>query len=91
MNKKMLSAAALSGLLFAATGFSSESQAKPGKAKAEMGHCFGVNSCKGQGDCSGDGHECKGKNECKGKGFKGMTKAQCTKKHGEKWEPEMKS
>lgn len=84
MNRKILSSAVLSGLLLASGGYASENQTPPaqGKAKAEMGHCYGVNSCKGQGDCSGDGHECKGQNECKGKGYKGMTKAECKKKKG---------
>jgi hypothetical protein len=39
--------------------------------------CEGVNACKGQGACSGAGHECGGQNGCKGQGFLELTQAEC--------------
>ena len=46
---------------------------------AENVHCYGVNKCKGAGDCGGKGHSCAGKNACKGKGWKSMTAEECEK------------
>jgi hypothetical protein len=52
------------------------------------GHCVGANACKGKGGCAQKGkNECKGKNGCKGKGFMSMTKAECEKVKGAKYEP----
>jgi hypothetical protein len=31
--------------------------------------CYGINKCKGVGDCGGKGHGCHGRNACKGQGF----------------------
>ncbi len=48
--------------------------------------CYGVNSCKGTGECGApDGsHGCHGKNECKGKGWiKVETEDECKEKGGE--------
>lgn len=45
--------------------------------------CMGANECKGQGACSGEGHECAGKNECKGKGWiKTSSEEECQEKGG---------
>ena len=56
-----------------------------GSARAE-GHekvpCYGVNKCKGSGDCSGKAHDCSGKNACKGQGFLQMDKDTCLKIQG---------
>ena len=45
-------------------------------------HCYGVNSCKGSGDCKTTAHECKGMNECKGHGFKALAAGACLTKGG---------
>jgi uncharacterized membrane protein len=45
-----------------------------GEAKVK---CEGVNACKGQGACSGAGHDCSGHNACKGQGFLELTQAEC--------------
>ncbi len=74
MNKTLVTAA-LSGLLLAAGTAVSTAPMTEGK-------CFGINACKGKGDCGGKGHDCAGKNSCKGKGWKKMTKAQCEAKKG---------
>lgn len=53
-------------------------------AAAATGECWGVNECKGKGDCGGpDGSSCAGTNECKGKGWKKMTEADCKEKGGQ--------
>lgn len=53
------------------------------------GHCMGANACKGQSGCKTASNECAGKNGCKGKGFKEMTKAECEKVEGAKFEAVM--
>jgi uncharacterized membrane protein len=70
-------ATALSGPLMA--------QGEKAPAKGEGGekvHCYGVNKCKGVGDCSGAGHSCKGHNECARKGFIEMDEETCLKLDG---------
>ncbi|HJQ84945.1 MAG TPA: hypothetical protein VKA21_12760 [Candidatus Binatia bacterium] len=52
------------------------------KAGGDMVHCAGINSCKGQGACSGAGHGCAGKNACKGQGWIDTSKDECAKKGG---------
>jgi hypothetical protein len=52
---------------------------------AGEGKCIGANACKGQSDCGGkDG--CGGQNACKGKGYLSLTKAECDKIPGTKFE-----
>jgi hypothetical protein len=49
------------------------------------GKCIGANACKGQSDCgSKDG--CGGQNACKGQGYLLLTKAECDKIPGTKFE-----
>ena len=74
----ILMTAAVAGLLLGAgspTTVNAEDAAK--------GECWGVNGCKGQGDCAGKGHSCAGENSCKGKGWVKMTKADCEAKGGD--------
>jgi len=68
MNKKnVLLASAAAGLMtLALTVASGVAHAEDAPAKVK---CYGVNACKGQGDCGGKGHSCSGKNECKAQGF----------------------
>ena len=42
-------------------------------------HCYGINKCKGTGDCGGKGHACAGKNSCQGQGFLTLDTAPCLK------------
>ena len=49
------------------------------------GRCFGVNSCKGQGECKSSVNDCKGKNAGKGQGWLGMLQQDCTNSKG-RWE-----
>ena len=55
---------------------------KGDQASAGKGECWGVNGCKGQGECGGKGHACAGKNACKGEGWLGLSKDECEKKGG---------
>lgn len=57
------------------------------KAEDAKGHCMGANACKGQSACKSASNACKGQNACKGKGFSEMTKADCAKIEGAKFEP----
>lgn len=62
--------------------------------KADEVMCYGVNSCKGQGSCSGKVDSCSGKNgcnaevtcaghnSCKGKGLVKLSKKECLDKGG---------
>ncbi len=56
------------------------------QAEAAMGQCIGGNSCKGQGACKSASNSCKGQNACKGKGFVSLTKSECAKIPGAKFE-----
>ena len=75
--KKALLAASVAGLL-ALTGLVASHA-----VYAEDVHCYGVNGCKGQGECGGKGHSCAGKNACKGQGWVAAAdEAACTKLEG---------
>ena len=54
-------------------------------ADTVMGRCFGVNGCKGQGNCKSSKNDCKGKNACKGQGWLSMLQSECSDKQGQ-WE-----
>jgi uncharacterized membrane protein len=58
----------------------------PAHAEEAKGQCTGANSCKGQGACKSASNACKGQNACKGKGFLSLTKADCLKIEGAKFE-----
>jgi hypothetical protein len=47
------------------------------------GRCFGVNGCKGQGNCKTAHNDCKGKNACKGQGFLNMSEVDCNGVNGQ--------
>ncbi|MBC2669785.1 hypothetical protein ACFOON_13475 [Novosphingobium piscinae] len=52
------------------------------KAKGEVVHCYGVNTCKGTSDCATASNSCKGQNTCKGQGFKALSEKQCKAEGG---------
>lgn len=58
-------------------GDSTATQAKPVK-------CFGINSCRGKGQCGMKGkNACSGQNSCKGKGWLyTKTEQMCTERNG---------
>jgi uncharacterized membrane protein len=80
MNSKMLIIASLTSA-FAIPGLALAGDT-PSHGKNEAAHCYGVNACKGVGDCGGKGHSCSGKNSCKGQGYLEMSKDLCLKIDG---------
>ncbi len=76
-NKRKFVVAALSGLMTVAAVLSASTA-----AQAADVNCFGVNKCKGTGDCGGKGTSCAGNNSCKGKGWITMAKETCLKMEG---------
>ncbi len=84
MNKQVLVAAAIAGLLGGSVlSHAADKPTKPMKNRGEAtGECHGVNSCTGKGECGGEGHECAGKNTCKGKGWIKKTAKECKKLNG---------
>lgn len=80
--KSKLMTAAFTGLVLALNANAVE-KTKSSAESTVTGECHGMNTCKGQGECGGQGHECAGKNTCKGKGWKTLTEKECEKKKGQ--------
>ncbi len=78
-SKALLIASLASALAVPAIALAADAQAQ---AKDDPVHCYGVNKCKGVGDCGGKGHGCAGKNSCKGEGYLEMSKDLCLKIEG---------
>ena len=57
--------------------FSAPVSAGEAAAKAEVGHCMGVNACKGHNDCKTASNACKGQGGCKGQGFVAIPASTC--------------
>ena len=76
-NKQKFVVAAIAGLMAVAGSFAVQAS-----AQAEDVHCYGVNKCKGTGDCGGKGTSCAGTNSCKGKGWVTLSKENCLKMEG---------
>ena len=70
-------AASVAGLLAAvgSAGLGQQAQAVEDASKPVA--CYGVNKCKGSGDCGGKGHSCAGRNACKGQGYIELDKDDC--------------
>ena len=79
-----LAAAAATFALSAAAFAASPPAGSSGMAVAasDKVHCYGVHSCKGNGDCKTSENACKGQNGCKGHSFKGVTAKECLSKDG---------
>ena len=75
---RSLVAASVAGMLAAAGSlvFGGSAQAVPGQGGDNV-PCYGVNKCKGTGDCGGAGHSCRGQNECKGTGYIELNRDDC--------------
>ena len=72
--KSALIAASVAGLIAAgAAAVTHPAQAAEGGKVP----CYGINKCKGAGDCGGKGHGCAGKNECAGQGYVNLAKEDC--------------
>jgi hypothetical protein len=90
MDKKTtLAAAALAALTMAAgCAKNGPAAAKTASTAPAKGECYGVNSCKGTGECGGAAtegtasHSCAGQNSCKGQGWISLTQTDCEGRHG---------
>ena len=74
--KQMLLAASIAGLMSVSVVAATTAQA------AESVPCYGVNACKGTGDCGGKGYSCHGNNACKGQGWLNLPSDVCTRIEG---------
>ena len=81
MDKKTTLATAALAALALASGCAHTTKGATASATVK-GECYGVNSCKGTGECGGVGHSCAGQNTCKGQGWVTLAKADCEGKHG---------
>ena len=79
--KSKLIAASIAGLI-AVSGVAVSSTAH--QAAGAAAPCYGINACKGTGDCGGKGYSCHGKNACKGQGFLNVPADACTRIEGGK-------
>ena len=74
-NKRtLLLASAAAGLLLAGSIAGTATN-----ARAAEDECYGVNKCKGMGECGQKGHSCAGKNDCAGRGWLKIDKERCLK------------
>src|SRR4051812_24619688 len=84
--RKALITAVISGILSAGFAISTaQGDENTSKMQSHAGgkvECYGVNSCKGKGECGGKGRSCGGTNSCKGKGFLMIEKSKCMKMKG---------
>ncbi len=78
VNKKALVAASIAGLMAVSASATAPVQA------AEAVPCYGINACKGTGDCHGKGYSCAGKNACKGQGWIKLDAETCSRIEGGK-------
>ena len=75
--KKVLIAASIAGLMTVAVSGAAHTAVAAGSES-----CYGVNACKGTGDCGGKGYSCAGNNACKGQGFIKLPADTCTRLNG---------
>ena len=77
MNRTLLLGAAVTGLLCAATTAKADPIPKERLKKMSVIPCYGVNTCKALGQCSGENHGCAAQNECRGQGWVAVPKEAC--------------
>ena len=75
--KKSLIAASIAGLIAMAG-----SVMIPSVTFAADENCYGINACKGKGDCGGKAHSCAGLNGCKAQGYVKLPAGTCVKIQG---------
>ena len=81
VKKQSLLAASVAGLVAASVMIAGSAQAAH-EGEGSGVPCYGINKCKGTGDCGGKGHACAGNNECAGHGFIKLEKETCLKIKG---------
>ncbi len=71
--------AAVAGILGAALQVHAADEKIPESKLKKMSvvPCYGINSCKATGQCSGGGHGCAAQNSCKGSGWLAVPKEAC--------------
>jgi uncharacterized membrane protein len=82
---KLLLVSAVAGLL--TTVSAANAADEPAQGGGDKVHCYGINKCKGTGDCSGKGHQCAGHNQCAGKGHINLPKDVCLRIKGGHLQP----
>ena len=82
VKKQSLLAASVAGLVAASVMMAGSVQAAHEGEGSDGVPCYGINKCKGTGDCGGKGHACSGQNECAGHGFIKLDKETCLKIKG---------
>jgi uncharacterized membrane protein len=81
--KRALVAASVAGLLASAgAGAAAAEEQGHGSTAGGKVPCYGINKCKGTGECGGKGSSCHGSNECGGKGWIALEKDTCLKIQG---------
>ncbi|HEY2796512.1 MAG TPA: hypothetical protein VGK26_01370 [Thermoanaerobaculia bacterium] len=83
-SSRTLLVAALAGMLALPAVLSAQGQ-KPAPDDGDKKPCWGVNKCKGLGDCGAEGCRnsgCHGSNACKGQGFLRINPDTCLKIRG---------
>ena len=78
--KRALIAASVAGLM--AAGAAAVTQPAQAADAGKKVPCYGINKCKGTGDCGGKGHGCAGKNSCEGQGYVNLAKEDCLRIKG---------
>ena len=79
---RVLLAASVAGLLAAAGSAWWSQSAQAQDDDVESVHCYGINKCKGTGDCGGKTHSCHGQNDCKSQGYIDLNKEDCLRIEG---------
>ena len=82
VRKQSLLAASVAGLLAAGVMAVGTAQADHHEGDGSTVPCYGINKCKGTGDCGGKAHSCAGQNECAAHGFIKLDKETCLKIKG---------
>ena len=80
--KNILLGAAVAGILTGLlTATNSAGEKKSADAndfnKKKVEPCYGINACKGLGQCGGKNSSCAGSNDCKGKGWINVEQGHC--------------
>ena len=78
---KSLVAASVAGLLVAVGMAAGSRSAEAMTGEGEVS-CYGINKCKGTGDCGGKGSSCAGTNACAGQGWLSLKSETCLKIQG---------
>ncbi len=77
MNRTLQHGAAVAGQLGAATTAKADPIPAEKLKKMSVIPCYGVNTCKALGQCSGESHGCAAQNECRGQGWVAVPKEAC--------------